>query len=329
MKISLFILFIYCFVSTLFGQNNDTPSSSYYVSYSDSLTARTYGIRKFTEVAYEGLGEKVLFKSNDNFNLGVGVNYRWLGLNLAFNFPFINRDDAIYGSTQAFDLQGNFYGRKNVIDVNIHAYNGYYRANPTSLRTSSDEPFPIRGDLQTANIAIDGVHVFNHEKFSYRAAFVQNERQLKSAGSWLLGGYFNIYGMESIDSTTILPTLFLSNYSDTSLYAQSISSFQLGLLGGYAHTFVVKSKWFFSITATIGIGARSVERSLASGEVYTANEGGAYGNTRLAVGYNKDKSFFGITSVFNTLNLKIDKDLDLEYRSGAVRIIYARRFSLK
>ena len=47
---------------------------------------------------HDGFTKKdITYKPNENLNLGFGGSYKWLGLDLAFDLPFVNDDDEIFG----------------------------------------------------------------------------------------------------------------------------------------------------------------------------------------------------------------------------------------
>lgn len=97
------------------------------------------------------------------------------------------------------------------------------------------------------------------------------------------------------------------------------------MLGGYAHTFVIKKKWFASLSFTVGAGLKSIERILPNGQSIKYNSGGGYVSGRFAFGHNNDRHFYGITSIANTLSLELAKTMSVDYQFGALRFIYARR----
>lgn len=110
---------------------------------------------------------------------------------------------------------------------------------------------------------------------------------------------------------------------------KELNSTHLGILGGYAHTFVFKKKWFASLSLTLGVGFKSIERILPSGNSSKYNNGGGYASGRFAFGHNNDRTFYGITSIANTLNMELEKTMDVSYNFGAIRFIYARRITGK
>ena len=86
------------------GSGDEQPYDPEFVQLlEDSLVLRVFTIQKINSLlineANQGERQLVL-KPNENTNLGFGFNYRWIGLNLAFNFPFVNNDDDLYGQFQ-------------------------------------------------------------------------------------------------------------------------------------------------------------------------------------------------------------------------------------
>lgn len=88
MKYSLaFIFFVLTFHRPVLAQDA-VDSIAYYKTYPDQLVLRTYMSRKYT-----GLGLKVenvhyWYRPNSSLNMGVGVTFDGLTLNLAYGFGF-------------------------------------------------------------------------------------------------------------------------------------------------------------------------------------------------------------------------------------------------
>jgi len=100
--------------------------------------------------------ESIDYKPNDKFNIGIGFNYKWLGLDLAFNLLNINDDDDQFGKTDRLDIQSNIYLRKFAFDFNLQLYEGYYVSNPATYlpNWTSTLPNPQRSDIKTSTIGI-------------------------------------------------------------------------------------------------------------------------------------------------------------------------------
>ena len=306
---------------------NPKAYSNYVADYSDKLCVKLFGITKNNSVTHydHKTKQSINYQPNENFNVGLGFVHKWLGFDLAINLPFINDDDDIYGTSKRLDLQVNAYLRELVVDVHYQRYTGYYVINPWLFDTSysiDELRFPIRPDIRTFNTAVNVVKVFNPDKFSYKAAFIYNERQLKSAGSWLAGGYFSYFTMNA--DSTIVPDSDLYEF-DKSIDFRATKYVNTGISGGYGHTFVIGKKFFLSISAIVGLGPTFIEASEYS-NTGNRTEVAVRGIFRSAIGWNAENHYFGITSV-STNSSQVDiEDSWLSRGVNNVKLFYGRRF---
>src|SRR5690349_1267228 len=96
-----------------------TANDTAYVSdYTQDLAVRLYGSRKYTyyDMIDKAVDTKAFYRPNANINLGFGVNYKFIGINIGIKLPFLNDDDDRYGKTKLIDLQSHLYLRKMVVD---------------------------------------------------------------------------------------------------------------------------------------------------------------------------------------------------------------------
>ena len=301
--------------------------SNYVADYSDKLCVKLFGVTKSKKITHfdHRTQQFITYQPNENFNVGLGFVHKWLGFDLAFNLPFINDDDEIYGRSKRLDLQVNAYLRSFVIDVHYQRYTGYYAIDPWlyDSRYSLDElRFPIRPDIRTFNTAVNFIRVFNSDKFSYKAAFIYNERQLRSAGSWLAGGYLSYFTMDA--DSTIVPESDLHNF-DRSVDFRGTKYVNTGLSGGYGHTFVIGKKFYISLSLVAGVGPTFIRASDNLGAENRV-EVAVRGIFRSAIGWNSENNYFGITAV-NTDSSQVD--IENSYLSRGVnnvKIFYGRRF---
>ncbi|WP_282456591.1 DUF4421 domain-containing protein [Chitinophaga sedimenti] len=242
--------------------HNDTIYVSQYLT---DVTFRLLGQRKYSyyDLNDRGEGRELLYRPNNRFTLGVGANYELLGLNLVFNVPFINRDDEERGKTKFIDLQTHLYLRKLAIDLIGNYYKGFYIANPRSFIPGYQpgDGFPKRGDLYHTNFGAQVQYIFNDSKFSYRAAFVQNEWQKRSAGSFIAGG--EVYRMEVRSDSNLVPT-GNPEFFDGLQFSKS-SIFTLVGNVGYAYTFVYRKNFYATGSLSGGLGINSTAMRFAEG----------------------------------------------------------------
>lgn len=309
---------------------NDT---NYVEDLTRDLTVRIYGSRKYNyyDMHDRGIKEEILYRPNANNNVGVGFNYKFIGLNLGFNLPFINHDDDRYGKTKYLDLQTHLYTRKLVVDFYGQYYQGYY--NSTTKRffdnAISVNADAIRPDIINTNIGLHGQYIFNHERFSYRAAFLQNEYQKKSAGSPLVGA--EIFAWQMRGDSALVPAEARAEGFYGGLPFTRSSNISLAVNGGYAYTLVIARHFF--ITGSLAVGA-GVNRSVLAMNDGTGKEHGFDWqlNTtfRLAAGYNSRKYYVGVHYV--DMSTRGGSPLPKTWQTfgaGNLRFSIVRRFALK
>jgi Domain of unknown function (DUF4421) len=301
--------------------------STYIKNYASLLALKLVAVKKFSRVLIKDHAQdKLHYFPNENLNLGVGFNYKWLGLNLAFNLPFINKDNAIYGNTESIDLQTNIYGRKYGLDAYLQYYKGFYINNPIDVfGTWQSASYPTRPDLRTLRLGTDFYYIFNDRKFSYRAAFVQNERQLKSAGSWLLGAYTS-YLLIAADSS-ILPQILASQMNEIPDIA-SARFINMGVSGGYVHTFVIKKNFFFTFDLQLGVGLQDRLARTFSNIEYQRGGLQTKSKARFAFGYNTDRYFAGINYLSDNILSRQDDGVQITNSAGLFRLFFGRRLEI-
>ncbi|TDX00558.1 DUF4421 domain-containing protein [Dinghuibacter silviterrae] len=295
-----------------------TFDSTYYHSYHREITARIFTSRKYTRLLLSEPGGTLKYRPNTPPNIGIGATYSFVTLNLAAGLGFLAPPNE-KGRTRYLDLQTHFYFRRFSVDLLGQFYHGYYLPD-AALRMDADYSRP---DLRVAYGGAAGYYVFNFRRFSYRAAMVSDEWQLRSAGSFLAG--WELY-FGSIRADSALAPSFLSK--DSSGYkTRSARFFEMGPGVGYAYTFVWRRHYFLTGGATV------------AGAYGTTHE---YGNTaaqhegfiplvtyRLSAGYNG--SLWGLHASWVNGQVALPGVYAAEaYRikTGIYRLTVVRRFVL-
>jgi len=335
-SINLFFVFLIS-VSVLTAQQDETKSLSYDTAYikdlSDKLSVRIYGVNKFNKFGIhdDSSGQSIQYSPNSNLNLGLGVNYKWFGIGLAFNFPFVNSDNEIYGKTQRFDAQTNIFTRKLAIDFYLQTYKGFYIENPDSYKNgwTEDSIYPKRPDVITTGLGGSVIYTFNNRKYSARAAFNQTEFQKKSAGSFLLGSFFSIFNLSG--DSSLIPYELKEVY-DNDLLFRNVSVSGTGITFGYTHTFVLWKKLYLSLTLVPGVSLQYYDIKYEHEEdnkTGTLLAGKFLG--RLAIVYNSERSYVGFTAINDSFsgNSGLGQKNSLNYEIGVVRLFYGRRFNFE
>ena len=331
MKALLFIL-LSALSSLSFSQgveitttNNKGIDSNYIEDFSHKLVLRTFFKRKLNKLEIEDTknSNKITFKPNQSGALGAGFNYKWLGIDLAFKIPNTNEENNNnLGESKAFDIQSNIYMRKFAIDLFYLNYKGYYIDNSSNFG-SPDEKIEYP-HLRSGIIGANFNYLFNHKKFSYRAVYLQNERQKKSAGSVIIGAFVSQNYIKS--DSSIIPKNARNDFPGSA----NITDAKFTLIGaqaGYAHSFVFK-KIYLTISLSLGLGGQNTKtKAINEEDSKTVSSITSKAQSRFALGYNGDQFNIGIQNTNNTYLLGDQKEnTSINYQVGSFKFFLAYRF---
>ncbi len=305
-----------------FGQSNDTLNYShdttYYQTFPEYLTARTYFSRKFTgfNVEYADFeGTTLKYAPNTTRNFGIGATYNWFTLNLAYGFSFLNPDQG-KGKTDYLDLQSHIFAGKFNIDLLGQFYTGYYLKD---YQTDDGQRY-VRPDLKVTELGVSVQYVLNNDRFSFAAAFQNTGYQKKSAGSLLIG-WDIFYGRARADSSLVPQELNVV----TPDYDR-LGFLKIGPQIGYAHTFVFLKHYYLTGSLAVALNAglyRLKEANQKDDQYYMSADLGV----RIAAGYNSER--FTIGSFFVVQRVQASDNYRNIISTGNLRVIAAYRFLWK
>lgn len=332
--IPIVLLVNQCYAQIDVTINADSSSTNeYYTDYQDDLLLKfgfTVKANKL-EIINVNDGVAARFSPAAITSLGGGVNYKWFGLAIAFGLPSSAENEFKYGKTRRFDAQFNIYTKKFGVDVIFQNYKGFYLENPSSFTVWDREDFPQIPLMQTASLGVGGFFFFNHKKFSYKAAYVRNTIQNKSAGSFLLGSYYNLdyAGFEegSYDRDTILSFIpkEMPQSAIDSFDIKAFTSSSFGLSFGYTYTLVFFKKCFANISLSPGFGAKNLRVFNSDGENKTKSGVVSRVTGRFALGYEGKHFLLGFTSYIRTADISFNQ-YEIKPSTSNVKFFVAKRF---
>ncbi|MEN7551294.1 DUF4421 family protein [Rapidithrix thailandica] len=298
-------IFSFLLLVSMPGMGQAKVDSAYIGAFEQRFALRGYLARNFLFLSDEA--QDRIFMPNNPVSIGLGFSKHNTVLNFSAGYGFDFMRNKQKGKTKYLDLQMHQYGRKFVVDMFIQRYQGFYTESNEQKNTRL-EIFP---DLSIRQYGIFGQYIFNWKRFSYKAAFNQSEKQLKPAGSILLGAgvYFN--KIQS-DSTLITPE-----------HPHLLQNFQLGISSGYAYTWLIKKRYFISGSLSLGIqfGGEDIsqftKQSLeVSPTVFP----------RMSVGYNHETWSLRASFVNNMIYSSFAKEASLVLNSGHFQFNFIKRF---
>jgi hypothetical protein len=310
--------------------NND---STYVKDETRKLTVRAFGSNKFSKYTPGdyGFDRNLSYSANNNYNIGIGATYKYVGFNIESKIPFINNDMDRYGKTKFLDLQTFVYLRKFTVDLYYLSYKGYYLSDREIITTPVAEPdaYPQRPDLGTRNIGLNVQYIFNNKRYSFRAAFLQNEYQKKSAGSFMVGGGVHNIRVKA-DSAVIPLDIRFPGYFGNNTFNYSNTT-NLSINAGYAYTLVIHQHFFVTAALMAGPGVNyTVLRDDVNSQAENKISAVIGGTIRGAAGYNSEYYFVGVQYInFINRNSTPVPGAWQEFQNGNVHLTVAKRFKLQ
>lgn len=322
MKVYLLIIFI---VSNgiLFGFSSNVQAqedTTYYVSYKKLLTTRTYVSRKYTSLFIRGIDDntRIILEPTSTLNLGIGATYNDFTLNLAYGFDFMNANRNQV-DTRYLDLQAHIYPKNWVIDLFGQFYNGFFLRDYIGPLPDipPDLAFP---DLEVRKFGANVQYLFNGDKLSLKAAFLQSAWQKKSAGSFVTG--FEFYFGRANDESNIL-----AEFIPDPIEFKKMNFIEFGPNVGYVHTFVIAKHFFITgmVSGNIGLGNTTI-----SSETDKEGKWGVNSNYFLRgfAGYNGPKWSINANYVHNNVRIREARSFSTDFQTGNYRINFVYRFDV-
>ncbi len=304
--------------------------SVYIENYYNDLIIRLYSGEKTHSLDLSDLTNSYRLKylPNGYFNFGVGFTYRSFGLSIATKVPLFQNSLAKHGDTRRLGIQYYLYSGKFSVDVLGSFSKGYYLKRTYSYFSSySKNQEYLRPDISSANMGISINYIFNHSRFSYKAAFSDNEKQKKSAGSLIAGG--SIFSYQTMADSSFIPHEINLPYFTKSrdVSKSGVLAFNANL--GYAYSLVFLRNGIITVAYLAGSGIQdnSFQREVLSDVNrwrFSMNHTG-----RIGIGYRFNKCYvrLGIIRSTQYTNLKYN-DLGIGNGTNFAQISLGKRFTV-
>lgn len=302
-KTTLSLILVLLFISpSIYAQTDST----YISSFGDMFSVRTYLSKDLLHLLMDSDADtessgSYIPNNPPKLGLGFSINNTIISINYGHSFSFLKKKDGI--KTKSFDFQLHNYSRKLVLDVYAQRYKGFDWEEDRGNNSLACPDLKI--DLYGANLQ----YIFNHRKFSYKASFVHNERQLKPAGTFLAG-------------ISIFKSKIESDSSFTYLGKHSFNNIQVGVSGGYAYTWLMGRHWYATGAGTVGIafGCEKPEKIRKRLEVSPSI------SIRLSAGYNHNSWALGAYYVGNVVFPSMINEQSIGIHSGGIQLFAIKRF---
>ena len=303
-----------------------TFNSTYLADYTGLFTTRLFLLFQNASLVINPDADKIpniVYRPNVNVRIGLAGFWKWFGLGLSIDNPFYKTDREVYGKTSTIDLRINAFGRALAAEFFVQQYKGFYISSP-------EQPgggHYIIPDMRTFSLGLAGYWIYNSTRFSIRAAFIQNERQKRSAGSLVVRPAFLYYQITS--GNGIIPPEIMNTYNIPAVNNVTRGKFYaIELSPGYVYTFVFLKNFYLTAAAFPGVAAQFSSYSNAN-KTDSDFEFAFQLSGRFALGYNSDKWFLGgsVQTGFNEIPDKLNNTL-FSYDVAQFRLWGGTRFDI-
>lgn len=320
-------IILYCILLFVASSKAQTDSS-YIQKFPNDLVVKPYIDYKVNHFNLEEnpTGAFAKYRTPQVPRIGIGASYKWASFLMSIT-PLYKENQEAKGSNSQMDIQWNLYLKAINTDLRYQKYSGYYLRNSKSLKSwdMNEKGYYKRPDLNVESIGVNLRYKFNWKKFSAKAAFSQTERQLKSAGTAMIGVRWNYLGVQA--DSAIVPSIIQPSFQDFDQNQLRIYDQGIGL--GYSYSFV-KKNWFLNVTAMpfalyqiIHLENTSIDKSETLQSLQFIFQ------CRGAIGYNSVSDYCGITFVSDQMRSRWKNSTDISYNFANVKLFYARRIGLK
>jgi hypothetical protein len=260
------------------------------------------------------------YKPNNAFAAGFGVYIFEVAAELTFAVPLGERSRNTYGASEVRDLQANFLGKYWGADLYRQNYSGFYVPNPNQTPALPDE-FIKRSDIELINTGINGVYAFNKSKYSLKSSYNYAERQLKSAGSFIVSGSLNSLSLQA--DSSVLSQIYSPLLSAVSTF-RSFNYTGFSIAPGYTYSLVYKS-FFLNGIFSYGPAHYWIKYTGKDQSIRHDISINTVADIRVAIGYNSDRIFGGLSYRAQTNDIRFE-DIKFTNASSTLKFLVGYRF---
>lgn len=299
-------------------QNHDT---SYIKSYADKISVKILANNKFNTFALRNpsLDKSILYRPDLGVNLGIGATYKWFALDISTSLGF--KEENISNSIYR-DIQGRILTSKHYLRFRYQYYLGYKIDDLSGLNIDQSEEYETRQDIRTLQFGMQYLYAFNYGKFSLKAPFAMNEKQRKSAGSFIAGLGFQMYTLDA--DSSLIPSDSASMSPEENSFSE-LNMVSLTANYGYMYSFVIKGRFFITLGLIPGIGIKSGDYRVGD-RVPIESPLVLMAKTMNAMGYNGNRFFGGIQLISSFYFMPLEQNLKFNMVEGRSALYVGYRF---
>lgn len=268
---------------------------------------------------------KLSYKNNFRMFLGLGFAYKWFSMRVGFPVLSHFRSTKKYGETQQFNLGFDFSWQKMYFDLEFKSVLGYSIQDAYRWNSNYTEANPNQNEasIGTLNFALNAWY-FGDKNFKMNALIGKRAHYIRPVNTWYLKGTVNVFGANN-NSVSLIPQL-LQNPTNSKTFSSTLSSFDFGIIPGYAYVDRINN-WQFSGWLGLGGVIQSKFYTIAGESRGFLGLAPRY-DIRLMGGYSRPEYFIFLLTDFDNKSIRFS---DLIYRQYfySIKIVGGYRFPEK
>ena len=243
--------------------------------------------------------QSAIFSPAPTFKFGPYFGWRWIFLGYTID---LNKVDVSH-SKQEFDA--SIYAAQVGVDLYYRRTGSDYRIREVDLGRHIDSRQLENVPFDGLNVGITGFNVyyiFNHQRFSYPAAFAQSTMQKISCGSWMAGsGYLRNsldFDHEKLERVVQEHTQQYVEL-DSGLMFNSVKYYNYSASVGYAYNWVFARNLLFCSSLSMALAYKASRGKTADGDKsgFDFRNFNLDGIGRFSLVYNNNRWYAGMSAI--------------------------------
>lgn len=275
-------------------------------------------------------GQSVTFAPDIIAKVGPFFGWRWVFLGYTFDLKNIGFGNG--GAKR--EINFSIYSSQIGVDLFYRRTGSDYKIRTSHLGNGIDTERLRNIDFDGLEVGITGInayYIFNHNRFSYPAAFAQSTIQKISCGSWMLGGGYTHHTLnldyEKLQQTVDNQIGKDEVKIDSSLMYSTVKYNDINVSLGYGYNWVFAKNWLLASSLSAALAYKSATSQMTNEGMKKANRnfdlknfnvdgiirlGLVYNNMDWYAGsslivhaYNYNKTRFATNNIFGNLNIYV------------------------
>ena len=248
--------------------------------------------------------QSVTFAPAPTFKFGPYFGWRWIFMGYTIDLKRVDVSDSkqeLDFSVYAAQVGADLYYRRTGSDYKIrHANMG------REVDVSQLEDVPFDG-LSVGITGFNVYYIFNHQRFSYPAAFAQSTMQKISCGSWMAGfGHMrNSLDFDHEKLNTIVQEHTQQEVQlDSGLMFNSVKYYNVNASVGYAYNWVFARNCLFCSSLSLALAYKATRGQTVDSDKsgFDINNINVDGIGRFAVVWNNNRWYAGTSAIVRAYN---------------------------